>query len=59
MFGWVAFASREARDLANKKVASDPRMVDLVDGSNTGFDARRMVYGGFKPLVRSSGSNAA
>ena len=59
VFGWVAFASREARDLANKKVASDPRMVDLVDGSNTGFDARRMVYGGFKPLVRLSGSNAA
>lgn len=59
VFGWVAFASREARDLANKKVAADPRMVDLVDGANTGFDAKRMVYGGFKPLVRSSGSKVA
>lgn len=53
VFGWVEFASREARDLANKKVAEDPRMADLVKSSNSGFDASRMAYGGFQPLVRS------
>ncbi len=51
VFGWVVFESREARDLANKKVAADPRMSDLVASSNAGFDAKRMAYGGFQPLV--------
>ncbi len=51
VFGWVAFESRAARDLANEKVAADPRMAELVESSNTGFDAGRMAYGGFAPLV--------
>jgi uncharacterized protein YbaA (DUF1428 family) len=54
VFGWVEFESREARDLVNEKVAADPRMADLIDSSNSGFDAARMAYGGFKPLVLSS-----
>ena len=58
VFGWVVFDSREARDLANEKVAADPRMVDLIDSSNSGFDAKRMAYGGFQPLVPSSNANA-
>ena len=58
VFGWVAFDSREARDLANEKVAADPRMADLIDSSNSGFDAKRMAYGGFRSLVRSSRANA-
>ncbi|MDH3439446.1 MAG: DUF1428 domain-containing protein [Gammaproteobacteria bacterium] len=58
VYGWVVFDSREARDLANKKVAADPRMVDLIESSETGFDARRMAYGGFKSFVRSSNANA-
>lgn len=51
VFGWVVFESREARDLANEKVAADPRMADLMAESNTGFDASRMAYGGFQPLI--------
>ena len=51
VFGWVVFDSREARDLANEKVAADPRMVDLIDSSNSGFDAERMAYGGFRSFV--------
>ena len=54
VFGWVEFESREARDLANQKVAADPRMADLVATSNSGFDHQRMAYGGFQSLVRSS-----
>lgn len=57
VFGWVVFDSREARDLANEKVAADPRMA-LIDSSNSGFDAKRMAYGGFRSLVRSSGAYA-
>ena len=52
VFGWVVFDSREARDLANQKVAADPRMEDLIASLNSGFDAKRMVYGGFQSLVR-------
>ena len=55
IFGWTMFESKEARDLANKKVPADPRMVELVgpltDPSRLVFDASRMVYGGFRSLV--------
>ena len=58
VFGWVEFDSRETRDLVNEKVAADPRMVELIDSSNSGFDAKRMAYGGFQSLVRTSNGNA-
>ncbi len=54
VFGWVVFESRAARDQANEKVAADPRMVDLINSSGPGFDARRMAYGGFRSFVQSS-----
>lgn len=57
VFGWVAFDSREARDLANEKVAADPRMAELIESSNSGFDAGRMAFGGFQSLVRSANAN--
>lgn len=60
VFGWVVFDSREARDLANERVAADPRMTDLIDPltdpSKMVFDGKRMVYGGFQPLVQSNSS---
>ncbi|MCE7992528.1 MAG: DUF1428 domain-containing protein [Roseivirga sp.] len=56
IFGWVVFDSKETRDLANKRVAADPRMTDLVgplmDPARLVFDASRMVYGGFQALVQ-------
>ncbi|HMC01946.1 MAG TPA: DUF1428 domain-containing protein, partial [Flavobacteriaceae bacterium] len=49
VFGWVVFPSKEIRDLANKKVPTDPRMVELVtpltNPEKLIFDANRMVYG--------------
>jgi len=62
IFGWVIFDSREARDLTNEKVATDPRMADLIapliKKPTPVFDAKRMAYGGFQLLVRSSNANA-
>ena len=56
VFGWVVFASKAARDHANKQVPNDQRMIDLVtpltDSSRLIFDASRMVYGGFQSLVQ-------
>lgn len=58
VFGWVVFPSQDVRDLANKKVPMDPRMTELVvpltNPEKLIFDASRMVYGGFKPLVQSN-----
>jgi uncharacterized protein YbaA (DUF1428 family) len=51
VFAWVVFESREARDAANEKICSDPRMATLIDPENPIFDSSRMAYGGFKPLV--------
>lgn len=55
IFGWAAFESREVRDIANKRVAADPRMAELVKPltatSPPIFDANRMLYGGFRSLV--------
>lgn len=57
IFGWVTFDSKESRDSANALVAADPRMSELigpiVDPDNLIFDASRMAYGGFRPLVGS------
>jgi len=58
VFGWVVFESRAARDLANEKVAADPRMTDLINSSSSGFEANRMAYGGFQSFVPSSNANA-
>jgi len=57
IFGWVEFASREARDQANEKVATDPRMAELIKSSNADFDAVRMAYGGFQAFVQSESNN--
>lgn len=51
LFGWVVFKSRQERDLANEKVATDPRMQELMASPNVGFDPERMAYGGFQPFI--------
>ena len=62
IFGWVVFESREDRDVVNHKVETDPRMADLVsplmEAPNPLFDAQRMAYGGFKPLIPVFGKQA-
>ncbi len=56
VFGWVIFPSKEIRDKANRQVPTDSRMTELVapltDPKRLIFDAERMVYGGFQPLVQ-------
>ena len=61
VFGWVIFPSKEIREKANKQVPTDSRMTKLVapltDPKRLIFDAERMIYGGFQPLVKSNVSN--
>lgn len=49
MFSWIVFPSREARDAAWAKIMDDPRTKDM-SGRNI-FDGKRMIWGGFKPIV--------
>ena len=51
MFGWMLFGSEESRAIAHEKVPADPRMTELMESANVGFDVSRMVYGVFQPIV--------
>ena len=49
VFSWIVYKSRSHRDAVLKKVMADPRM--KMDMANMPFDGKRMIYGGFKPIV--------
>jgi uncharacterized protein YbaA (DUF1428 family) len=48
-FSWIVYASREQRDDIVRKVMADPRLKDSM--SSMPFDAKRMIYGGFKAFL--------
>jgi len=50
-FSWIVYKSREHRDRVNAKVMKDPRITGMGDMKDMPFDAKRMIYGGFKVLV--------
>ena len=49
VFSWFEYPNRQARDAANEKFMSDPRME--VMGANMPFDGKRMIMGGFDAIV--------
>ena len=49
VFSWISYKSRADRDRINKKVMKDPRITAM--GNDMPFDAKRMIFGGFKPIV--------
>jgi uncharacterized protein YbaA (DUF1428 family) len=49
VFGWMEYPSRQARDAANEKMRSDPRMQEM--GAAMPFDGQRMIFGGFESIV--------
>ena len=49
VFSWFEYPSKEARDAANEKMRSDPRMKAF--GDNMPFDGKRMIMGGFAPFL--------
>lgn len=54
VFSWIEYSSRAQRDRVNAKVMSDPRLAGMATGKNMPFDGKRMIYGGFKSLLRLS-----
>jgi uncharacterized protein YbaA (DUF1428 family) len=47
-FSWATYKNRKERDRVVKKVMSDPRLEGMKDMP---FDGKRMMWGGFKPIV--------
>jgi uncharacterized protein YbaA (DUF1428 family) len=57
VFSWWEYPDKATRDAANRKMREDPRMKEM--GANMPFDGKRMIFGGFTPLlVDESGSGA-
>jgi len=53
VFSWIVWPSREVRDEGSKKVMADPRMQQT---GEMPFDMKRMIFGGFKPIVQTGSS---
>ena len=49
VLSWITFESREKRDEINARVMADPRI--KADMQNMPVDGRRMIFGGFRPIV--------
>ena len=49
VFAWIEYPSKEVRDAAVEKMKTDERMLK----AEMPFDAKRMIFGGFVPVVDS------
>lgn len=49
VFSWITYKSRKERDAVLKKAMADPRL--KMDPKKMPFDAKRMIYGGFKTMM--------
>lgn len=51
VFSWIVWPSRQVRDEAWAKVMADPRLQP--ETNPMPFDGKRLIYGGFEPLVEA------
>ena len=51
VFSYIVYKSRADRDRVLAKVMKDKRLAKMMDGKAMPFDAKRMIYGGFKSIV--------
>jgi len=49
VFSWFEYPSKDVRDSAMARMQADPRMKAM--GENMPFDGRRMIFGGFVPIL--------
>jgi Uncharacterized conserved protein len=49
VFSWIEYPSKAVRDAANEKIMTDPRMKAM--GAEMPFDGKRMIFGGFAPIL--------
>ena len=51
MFSYIVYKSRADRDRVIARVMKDKRLAAMMDPKAVPFDAKRMIYGGFKVMV--------
>jgi uncharacterized protein YbaA (DUF1428 family) len=51
VFSWIVYKSKADRDRIFKKAMSDPKIIKAMDPKKMPFDGKRMIFGGFKPIV--------
>ena len=51
-FSWIVYRNRGDRDRVMAKVMKDKRLASMMDPKKMPFDAKRMIFGGFKVMVR-------
>jgi uncharacterized protein YbaA (DUF1428 family) len=51
VFSWIVYKSRADRDKILKNVMADKRLAKMMNPKAMPFDAKRMIYGGFKIIV--------
>lgn len=49
VFSWFEYPSKEVRASVQEKMMSDPRMKEM--GESMSFDGKRMIFGGFAPIL--------
>jgi uncharacterized protein YbaA (DUF1428 family) len=52
VFSYITYKSRAARNRCMKAVMADKRVAAMM-GKNMPFDAKRMIFGGFKTIVEA------
>src|SRR4051812_17708183 len=52
VLSWIVYKSRAHRDRVNAKVMKDPRFVRMIEKPSP-FDGRRLIFGGFKIMVKA------
>ena len=50
-FSWIVYRNRKHRDRVMAKVMKDKRLASMMDLEKLPFDAKRMIFGGFKVVV--------
>jgi uncharacterized protein YbaA (DUF1428 family) len=48
---YIVYKSRADRDRVNAKVMKDKRLAKMMEFKDLPFDAKRMIWGGFKTVV--------
>lgn len=56
VFSWFEYPDKATRDAANEKMMNDPRMKAM--GAAMPFDGKRMIVGGFAPIVEEGASGS-
>ena len=57
VFSWIVYKSKAHRDQVNKKVMTEPGMMDMA--KSMPFDVKRMTMGGFEVIVEAAARRGA